>query len=518
MNDLLLVSGIPTMENYGLRFRCSGAELASNYGISDFPPTATVESEVAPVPVMATNNQVTLSATAGASTQTRILVPVADAQVESGYPTSNYGTTNNLYVQSSNSGYGNERAWLRFDLSSLAAGTTISSASLSLYCWKTAGAALPVEVRSGSSDTWTETGITWNTQPSFGDVLATQTLTPGNTNVWYSWDITSFVQAQWAGDKLVSLLVKPVTEGSLDATAPSYAFDSKEYGSNAPMLQITTASAAGTVANVQFLYRYSTDDSTWGNWSVADTTTSAPYTSNFGFPQGYGYYEFQSIATDSNGGSESVSVGATSFAHYVAVPDYSTAAVVTLSGLSQSFDGSPKPATVTTVPPSLALGVTYNGGTDVPVHPGTYAVSATVTQPGFTGAANGSLLIARGSQTIQFAALSPVTVGAKPFALAATATSGLPIVYTSSNPSVATVAGALVTVVGAGTTSITATQAGNDDYLAALPVSMDLVVSNPVIPAPALPPWALLSLTALMLVVAARALSRHGAKQSSAGG
>jgi 2',3'-cyclic-nucleotide 2'-phosphodiesterase (5'-nucleotidase family) len=509
LGDLLLVTGIPTMESYGLRFRCSGTELASNYGISDFPPTSTVVSDVAPVPVMTTNGQVTLVANAGANTPTSVVAPVADAQVVSGHPTSNYGTTTNLYVQSSNSGYGNERAWLRFDLSSLPSGSTITSASLSLFCWKTAGAALPTEVRGGMSDSWTETGITWNTQPGFGEVLATQTLAPGNTNIWYSWDVTSYVQSQWAGSKLVSLLVKPAAENSVDSTPPSYAFDSKEYGSNTPMLQVTTASGTATVANVKFLYRFSTDNSTWSGWTQADTASTAPYVSTFAFPQGYGYYEFQSSATDSNGASETPLPGATSFVHYVAVPDYTTEAVVTLGGLSQSFDGSPKPATVTTIPPALARTVTYSGGSDVPVHPGTYVVSATVTQPGFTGSAGGTLFIARGSQSIQWGALSPVHVGDQPFTLAASTTSGLPVTFTSSNPAVATVSGATVSVVGVGTTSITATQSGNNDYLAATPVTMDLAVSGPVISAPAMPLWALLSMVATILAAAARLLTRR---------
>jgi hypothetical protein len=62
-----------------------------------------------------------------------------------------------------------------------------------------------------------------------------------------------------------------------------------------------------------------------------------------------------------------------------------------------------------------------------------------------------------------------------------------------------------VTVVGQGTTTITATQPGDGNYLAAAPVARDLVAS-PTEPArvPATPTWALLGLAALLLVVANR--------------
>ena len=54
----------------------------------------------------------------------------------------NYGSSTNLYLQSSSvSSYGNERAWLRFDLTSIPVGETISAASLELWNWKSAGAA-----------------------------------------------------------------------------------------------------------------------------------------------------------------------------------------------------------------------------------------------------------------------------------------------------------------------------------------------------------------------------------------
>jgi len=66
-------------------------------------------------------------------------------------------------------------------------------------------------------------------------------------------------------------------------------------------------------------------------------------------------------------------------------------------------------------------------------------------------------------QSITFGAIPSKSVGDS-FALAATATSGLPVSYSSSNPSVATVAGNVVTIVGAGSVEIIASQSGNSSY------------------------------------------------------
>jgi len=82
------------------------------------------------------------------------------------------------------------------------------------------------------------------------------------------------------------------------------------------------------------------------------------------------------------------------------------------------------------------------------------------------------------AQTITFGALAAKTYGDADFALGATASSGLPVSYSSSDVNVATVTGTTVTIVGAGTTTITATQDGDAVYEAATPVLQDLVVSG----------------------------------------
>jgi hypothetical protein len=127
--------------------------------------------------------------------------------------------------------------------------------------------------------------------------------------------------------------------------------------------------------------------------------------------------------------------------------------------------------------PSLSTSAT----TTSPV--GTYPIA--VTQGTLAAAnynfsfVNGTLTVTGGaSQTITFGALSAKTYGDAPFTLAATASSGLPVTYSSSNTSVATISGSTVTIVGGGPTMITANQLGDATYSAAPPVSQNLTVNK----------------------------------------
>jgi autotransporter-associated beta strand protein len=80
------------------------------------------------------------------------------------------------------------------------------------------------------------------------------------------------------------------------------------------------------------------------------------------------------------------------------------------------------------------------------------------------------------TQTITFGTLAPKTYGNAPFALTATASSGLTVSYMSSDPLVASISGNTVTMLKAGSTTITASQAGNASFNAATPVAQLLTV------------------------------------------
>ncbi|MVT07879.1 MBG domain-containing protein [Chitinophaga tropicalis] len=106
--------------------------------------------------------------------------------------------------------------------------------------------------------------------------------------------------------------------------------------------------------------------------------------------------------------------------------------------------------------------------------PGTYPI--TVGAGSLTAAnysfsfVDGTLTIGQASQTITFPALTNKTYGDAPFTLSATSTSGLPVTYVvTSGPAI--VNGNTLTITGAGSVTVTATQPGDANYTAATAVS-----------------------------------------------
>jgi sugar lactone lactonase YvrE len=88
------------------------------------------------------------------------------------------------------------------------------------------------------------------------------------------------------------------------------------------------------------------------------------------------------------------------------------------------------------------------------------------------------LTVRKKSQTITFNEISPKAIGDQSFELDAASSSGLSVSYVSSNPSVATIEGAEVKIVGGGNTTITANQNGNETYEAAISISRSLIVGS----------------------------------------
>jgi uncharacterized repeat protein (TIGR01451 family) len=68
-------------------------------------------------------------------------------------------------------------------------------------------------------------------------------------------------------------------------------------------------------------------------------------------------------------------------------------AQVTLSDLTQLYDGTPRPVTVATAPLGLLVEVTYEGGATAPTAVGSYAVVATVDDANYAGTASGTLTV-----------------------------------------------------------------------------------------------------------------------------
>ena len=84
----------------------------------------------------------------------------------------------------------------------------------------------------------------------------------------------------------------------------------------------------------------------------------------------------------------------------------------------------------------------------------------------------------RKSQSISFSPLASKTYGQAGFALSASASSKLPVIYYSSNTNVAAVSGTNVLINGAGSAVITAYQPGSTNYNPAIPASRTLAINK----------------------------------------
>lgn len=126
---------------------------------------------------------------------------------------------------------------------------------------------------------------------------------------------------------------------------------------------------------------------------------------------------------------------------------------------------------------------TISGNTVTITGAGTTTITATQAASGIYSSANttATLTVSKSDQTISFAAPASKMLGEADFDLAGSSSSALELSYVSSDPNVATVSGKTVTIIGVGTTQITASQSGNANYYAASSVTQDFtVLSNEV--------------------------------------
>ncbi len=85
-------------------------------------------------------------------------------------------------------------------------------------------------------------------------------------------------------------------------------------------------------------------------------------------------------------------------------------------------------------------------------------------------------MVNKAAQTITFPTILSKNYKDPDFSPGATASSGLAVTYTSSNTAVLTIVNGQLHIVAPGTSTITATQAGNTNYLAATSISQDIQV------------------------------------------
>ena len=123
---------------------------------------------------------------------------------------------------------------------------------------------------------------------------------------------------------------------------------------------------------------------------------------------------------------------------------------------------------------------TYTPATGTVLHPGQQQTLSVAFAPTDSKNYNSvpvttaKINVLKGDQTIAFGALANKTYGDAPFTIGATASSSLPVTFATAAP--CSLSGATLTINGAGTCTITASQAGDDDYNKAPDVVQQLTI------------------------------------------
>jgi hypothetical protein len=148
---------------------------------------------------------------------------------------------------------------------------------------------------------------------------------------------------------------------------------------------------------------------------------------------------------------------------------FSSSVTLSVSGIPSGVGNTFYPANPTSSSTNLIVYVPTG------IAPGSYPLTITGVSGTLTVTTTATLLIP-GTQTISFAPIAAQTVGT-PLTLSATASSGLPVAFTSSTTGVCTISGTTATFVAAGSCTLTATQPGNAIYAAAPAVAQTFTVS-----------------------------------------
>ncbi|WP_133260131.1 polysaccharide lyase family 8 super-sandwich domain-containing protein [Streptacidiphilus pinicola] len=173
------------------------------------------------------------SGTALTPASSTLLTPTADTYVRDGsYAATNYGTATTFQVKNVNSagtGY-NRIALLKFSLS----GVTPSAVSRAIL-WlngnveDSGGNQTGVTAYGLGSDTWTETGVTWNNTPSTTTAYGTGQIS--NTYDWVGLDVTALVKASTDGTAAIGVWQQ-------SAGLAAVFFSREQGGGKGPVLEV----------------------------------------------------------------------------------------------------------------------------------------------------------------------------------------------------------------------------------------------------------------------------------------
>jgi len=155
---------------------------------------------------------------------------IADSYVHSLFPDTNYGTNITLRVMGESA---NARSFLNFSFADLPADANVTSVKLRLYAYGVLGG-VPCNA-SRVVGAWTETGITWNNQPTVNFTNSVY-VGVGLPSGWKEFEITEMFEDAMQLGSNISVRVHSNSEGGM-IESEAY-FNSWEATSNKPELVI----------------------------------------------------------------------------------------------------------------------------------------------------------------------------------------------------------------------------------------------------------------------------------------
>ncbi|HEX9832200.1 MAG TPA: DNRLRE domain-containing protein, partial [Mycobacterium sp.] len=243
----------------------------------------------------AANNESPQSSPATATTPASAIltVPVvADAYVDSGAPTTNFGSSTKLRVDASPT----VQSFLRFNVSGVSG--TVTKATLRIFATSSQSSGYNA---AGTSGSWTEGGVTYNTRPGLGSTVGSSGAAAANT--WTEADVTPLV----SGDGTIEI-------GIATGSSTALALSSREGGAaTAPQLVLEIASGGSGTAPVNTVL-----PSTSGSTQVGGTRTATTGTWTGTQPISYAY---QWLRCDASGGACADIGGATTSSYTIASAD-----------------------------------------------------------------------------------------------------------------------------------------------------------------------------------------------------
>jgi gliding motility-associated-like protein len=185
---------------------------------------------------------------------------------------------------------------------------------------------------------------------------------------------------------------------------------------------------------------------------------------------------FTTISNDANLSAFTISSGTLTPVFAAGTTSYSASVTNATTSITVTPTRSQASATIKVNTVAVASG-SASGNLSLAI--GTNTISTVVTaQDASTKTYTLTVTRPKAAQTITFGAIAAKTFGNADFATGASTNSGLTISYVSSNTAVATIVSGQIHIVGAGTSTITASQAGDANYLAASDATQLLTVNK----------------------------------------